>query len=141
MKTPIKMLLWDVERKELINIIIEKNSKGYLLLNQLHHFLNCETITMVSKRISGEYYDIICDDEALLKSDYILSLFNNVEPELAGNLIFTKSDKNGENIGLTTREESFLQNKLLIIPYFMRDKSFIGLRYDNTTKSQYRAHV
>ena len=62
-------------------------------------------IDIVSRRIKDTYFDIICDDEGLLKDNpRITAVDTEGNPMLVGNLIFSHTDENGETIGVTDEE-------------------------------------
>lgn len=70
-------------------------------LQAYYDLLEVETIDIVSRNIGGEYYDIICDDEALLKDNPILSMIDTgCNPMLFGNLFIVKHDGEGNEISL-----------------------------------------
>ena len=51
------------ETREIAKTTIEKSLEGYYKL------LNCDCIDIARRSIGGKMFDIICDDEALLKAD------------------------------------------------------------------------
>jgi len=74
-------------------------------LNSYYKTLGCECIDIVNRRLGGYRFDIICDDEALLKDDPIPSAFGiEDQPMLFGNLFFCKHDGEGNEISLNDRE-------------------------------------
>ena len=89
--------------------------------------LDCDTIDITTRIINKQYFDIIVDDNGLLIDNYIFSYFENKEPQLAGNLLFTKSNEEGENIGLTNKQMTHIIDNLQIIGYTMGGNSFEGL--------------
>ena len=50
------------------------------------------------------------DDEALLKDNPVPTLYLNDDLILFGNLVFAKSDENGETLGLTVADIRLLKN-------------------------------
>lgn len=70
-------------------------------LQAYYDLLDVSTIDIVSRNIGGEYYDIICDDEALLKEKPVLSMIDTgCNPMLFGNLFIVKHDGEGNEISL-----------------------------------------
>ena len=66
---------------------IEKSLESYYSL------LCCDTIDIVSRSIGGKRYDIICDDEALLKAPtYTSALDSDGHPALFNALFVVKFD-------------------------------------------------
>lgn len=74
-------------------------------LDELYKHLRCGCIDIVSRRIGNHRYDIIADDEGLLKDDYIVSAIEKrFREKLVGNLIVCKHNSDGEMIGLSDEE-------------------------------------
>ena len=75
-------------------------------LNNIYELLNCNLIDVVRRNIAGKDYDIICDDEGLLKPDLIFTArnLNFSEDCIVGNLFVVSSDENGEFVSLETDE-------------------------------------
>jgi len=94
-----------------------------------YDLLNCDLIDITSRQIGANYYDIICDDEGLLKSNHHITLWKQKEPELVGNLLITKYDKMGNNIGLTKTEIIQLKSNLKKIRYSQINSTKIYLAY------------
>lgn len=71
-------------------------------LDDYYREIGCDTIDIVVRRIGGELYDIICDDEGLLKEDPKVSAISaDCRPMLVGNLIFAKHNNQGETTSLS----------------------------------------
>lgn len=86
-------------------------------LRQMYQLINCELIDITKRKIGANYYDIIVDDEGLLKQEPIISLFRNKQPELVGHLIFTKYNEEGEQVGLLWEEVEQLKKDLFMVKY------------------------
>ena len=56
----MRMLLLNVEQRTIKFVYTES-------LDDWYDYLNCRTIDIVRRKIVGKYFNIICDDEALLK--------------------------------------------------------------------------
>ena len=73
-------------------------------LDSYYEHLDCRLIEVASCTIGGKRFDIICDEEGLLRDDPIISaLDRNYQPMLVGNLFVCKS-KDGEFVSLTDKE-------------------------------------
>jgi hypothetical protein len=82
----IKGILIDVHNENVKAIEIEKDLKSY------YNILKCDCIDIVSRRIGDKYYDIICDDEGLLKESPKISAVNRSRiPMFVGNLFIVRS--------------------------------------------------
>ncbi len=63
--------------------IVQANS-----LKDYYRLIDCSTIDIVKRKIAGKYYEIICDDEGLLKENPKISAIDDMgQPMLVGNLI------------------------------------------------------
>lgn len=107
-------------KQEKIKVIILDTLKGKhsfeTIDNNLQSFyklLNCDTIEVVVRKINGKYYDIILDEEFLLKVDNgedlkpCIAVFNNpfVMSELYfGNAIICTHNDDGDLEGLSDSE-------------------------------------
>ena len=111
------MLLWNIETEELKEITLIKNKKNLSELQELYKHLNCDTIDITTRIINKIRYDIIVNDNGLLLDNYIWSYFEDGQQQLAGNLIFSKADAEGENIGLNKEQIDNLKENLQIVYY------------------------
>lgn len=82
---------------------IEKSLEGYYAL------LRCDTIDIVSRRIGGRPFDIICDDEGLFKDPlYISATDRDGSPALVGSILVVKFDGKDDVTSLTEEELDFV---------------------------------
>jgi len=99
----MKMYLVDVENEKIGAIDIEPE------LDEYYRVLCCDTIDVATRSVGGKYFDIICDDEGLLKDRPKISLVDkHGKAMLVGNLLFCHHDENGETVGLEESELAFL---------------------------------
>ena len=83
----IKGVLIDVLNEKVEVVEIEKSLQSY------YKILNCDCIDIVSRKIGGKEFDIICDDEGLLKDPQKISAIDvRWQPMLVGNLFIVKFD-------------------------------------------------
>ena len=62
-------------------------------LNSYYREIGCDVIDIVSRRIGGQDFDIICDDEGLLKSDPVVTAITpDGQAALVGTLIIVRFD-------------------------------------------------
>lgn len=95
----IKGVLVDVFNKRIETREIEDTLEGY------YELLNCDMIEIVSRHIGGKDYDIICDEEGLLKVNPIVSAIDsNNQPMLVGSLFIVNYGGNGEEASLTEED-------------------------------------
>lgn len=69
-------------------------------LNEYYRYLDCRCIDMATIDVDGHAYDVICDDEALLRQPLIPSLYISEEQVFFGSLAFVKVDEEGGTVGL-----------------------------------------
>lgn len=63
-------------------------------LDEFYKIIECSTIDIVSRKIGNIYYDIICDDEGLLKDSPIVSVVSeDGSPLICGNIIICNSEE------------------------------------------------
>ena len=87
-------------------------------LDMYYKELNCTTIDIVSRRIGDKYYDIVCDDEALLKDNPICSAYDgSYKPALYGNIFICNpptETSNGYCTSLTEQDLTNVWNNIMI---------------------------
>lgn len=99
MNNEMNAILYTIEEETEI-IKLHKNET----LKEFYKYIQCDCVDIVEIYIDGEYFDIWVDDDGLLKERPIPNLYMNIngyEQILFGNLIFTRTNENGETIGLT----------------------------------------
>lgn len=101
--TKITGVLVDVKAGVARKATIEKSLGGY------YKALNCGCIDIVTRRIGGQGFDIICDDEALLKDFAKVSAVDkNNRPMLFGNLFVVNFDGSGDVCSLREGQIDFV---------------------------------
>jgi len=92
----IKVLLLDVYNERIREVEIEPND-----LDKMYELLDCRCIDIVTRKIGGKWFDIVCDDEGLFHEPQKISAVDkNGQPMLVGNLIFAHHDADGNLTGL-----------------------------------------
>ena len=69
-------------------------------LNEYYRYLDCRCIDMAPIDVDGHVYDVVCDDEAMLRQPLIPSLYISDEQVFFGNIAFVKNDEEGVSVGL-----------------------------------------
>ncbi len=118
-------------KQEKIKVVILDALKGEhsfkTIDNNLHSFyqlLNCDTIEVVERKINGAYYDIILDEEFLLKVDNgedlkpSIAVFKN-KNELSelhfGNAFICKHNDDGDFESLNNNEAYQILKTIVVI--------------------------
>ena len=71
-------------------------------LQDYYRLIGCDTIDIVTRKIGGMWFDIVCDDEGLFKEPQKISAINDMgEPMLVGNLLFFNHDGEGNLLPLS----------------------------------------
>lgn len=101
----IKSILIDVKNKKAEALEIEPTLQNYYKL------LDCDLIDITERKIGEYWYDIVCDDEGLLKENQIPSAVNSKsEVQLVGNLLLMNHDGEGNETSLTDEQINDLMN-------------------------------
>lgn len=83
-------------------------------LEDYYRLMEVDLIDIVVREINGKYYDIICDDEALLKEQPIPTMLDIEQmPMIFGNIIIAGlADEEGNMTDLTDEDVIRIKNKL-----------------------------
>ena len=114
---------------------IEDNLQTY------YNLIQCDTIDIVRMNINGKAYDIVCDDEALFKTDVKASAFDDeYHPQLYGNLIITGcADVEGILTSLTEEDINNIRgNCILSLSCCERDMFRIYFIFKNFKQWRYK---
>lgn len=86
-------------------------------LEEFYELMEIDIIDIVVREINGKYYDIICDDEALLKEQPIPTMLDVDEmPMIFGNIIIAGlADETGNMTDLTDEDIANITDKLGVI--------------------------
>lgn len=100
MKNLLRGVLVDVEQETVSVVEIEDK------LDEFYRILNCDCIDIVVRRIGSKLFNIVCDDEALLKDWPKVSAIDNLwKPMLYGNLFIVGGETiDGNLTGLELSE-------------------------------------
>ena len=111
-----KLILFDAETGELSWVKCDG-------LDDYYKHLKCDCIDIPIRVVGTVEYDIICDDEGLLKSNPIISAVDkNLRPMLVGNLLFSHHNIDGETTSCSESDMSNLKHHLVTLYNWMADK-------------------
>lgn len=83
-------------------------------LEEFYRIIECGTIDIVQRKIGNEYYDIICDDEALFTKNPIPSVVeSDGTPMIFGNIIICRN-KGSELSSLKDEDIENIEKSLCI---------------------------
>ncbi len=104
-------LFLDMENDE-VRIVTVNGLENYCRL------IGCDCIEIANREIRGKRFDIICDDEGLLKAEPQVSAVNGRgEAMLVGNLIICgEADVEGNETSLTEEDIIHIRQSILILP-------------------------
>ena len=82
-------------------------------LDEYYNLIDCDCIDIVTRKVGDTYFDIICDDEGLLKDNpRVTAVDTEGNPMLVGNLIFSHTDEDGETVGVTDEEIALIRDNV-----------------------------
>lgn len=107
----MRALFLDMENDEVT--VVEVNG-----LQDYYCLIGCDLIDIANREIRGERFDIICDDEGLLKAEPQVSAVNGRgEAMLVGNLIICgEADAEGKETSLAEEDIIHIRQSILILP-------------------------
>lgn len=95
-KIMIKAFLVDVNHKSARSVEIEPSLDTY------YELLECDCIDIAERSVGGKIFDIIVDDEGLMRDTQVISAIDSrCKPMLVGNLLFVHHDREGHTTGLS----------------------------------------
>lgn len=95
-------------------------------LEEYYKYIGCSCIDIVTRKAGDTYFDIICDDEGLLKDNPRISAVDmQGNPMLVGNLIFTHTDDEGETVEVTDEDVATIMDEVGIA--VSSDDKIIGM--------------
>ena len=97
-----KVLVLNVKEQTFKEVELPKDFRGFYPL------LDCGTFDIVNRRVGGKRFDVYCDDEGILKTGNPVSAIikdeDGLKPMLFGNLVFTRTNRDGETIGISDND-------------------------------------
>lgn len=78
------------------------------ILETYYEMIDCDFIDITMRKIGGRYFDVIVDDEGLLKGRMVQAYSADHEPMLAGSMIICHNDGEGGLVGITEEDEEIL---------------------------------
>lgn len=106
----LKTLLLDVINDRVMEMEIEDD------LDTFYKYLNCRCITIINVEIGGRRFDVMCDDEGLLKDRPIISAINKeADIVLVGNLLFFNSSSGGDLTSLTPEDTNIIASSIKVV--------------------------
>jgi hypothetical protein len=105
----MKVLIFDENKQELIEKDIENE------LDTFYEIIGCRCIDIPRRKVGGKYFDIIVDDEGLLKDAPRCTAVdpNTLDSMLFGTLIFTNSDDEGNTVGLSDEDIKLIKGETM----------------------------
>lgn len=95
-------------------------------LDEMYREIGCSCIDIVRRSIGGKIFDIICDDEGLLKDNPEPSAFydinGNLEVGLVGNLIVCNHDEMGNTIDINFDDTLLVISRIKKLVVSHKDK-------------------
>lgn len=104
----MKTLLLNVQDGTVERLDIEPNLDSY------YELIGCDCIDIAYRKIGGKYYDLVVDDEGLLKPDPKISAIDDMgSVMLVGNILFFNNDGMGDFVGLDEDDYEHLEKHIM----------------------------
>ena len=114
----MRALLLDAEERK----VKEVEANG---LEDYYKMIDCRMIDIVNRSIGNKRYNIICDDEGLLKDNITISAINKDWQEmLVGNLIICGLAKQGELTSLTDEDIAHIKKKIIQVRSMLKPEGY-----------------
>jgi hypothetical protein len=84
-------------------------------LQAFYDTIHCvyDTIDIVSRKIGGKYFDVICDDDGLAREPHHCSAVDKEgDPMLVGSFLVANHDEAGETRSLTDEDIALIQKSV-----------------------------
>lgn len=103
-----RILLYDGEELQEIDINLE--------WEEMVKAIGCDYMDIVTRKIGDRFFDIVCDDEFLLREqpsvDRITVMDPNMDTVLMGKVLFTTSNYGGETLPLSDDDVKTIEDAL-----------------------------
>lgn len=105
----MKVLIFDEKKQELIEKDIENE------LDTFYEIIGCRCIDIARRKVGGKYFDIIVDDEGLLKDSPRCTAVDTktFDSMLFGTLIFTNTDDEGNTVELSDEDIKLIKGETM----------------------------
>ena len=100
-------LLCDPSSKSIHSYVKQLDSEK--MLSDMRQIIDCDLVTCIEIEVEGKCYDVWSDDAALLCDNPVPNLYVCEGLIIFGNLLFAKSDDDGETIGLSVEDIRLLK--------------------------------
>lgn len=108
-------------------------------LDSYHKVLDCDCIDIVGRSLGPYTFDVICDDEGLLKPGARVSAINPTgRPMFVGNLFFCHHDEEGNLTSLHPEEIIFILSRAINLVSLDTGEHWKAIHRLNYRKSQER---
>lgn len=95
----VKGFLVDINNPKKSDVVVFNDT-----LENIYEMLNVDVIDVAERQIGKHTYDIICDDEGLLKQNYPSAFDSKGQVQLVGNLLLVNHDEEGNFASLTEEQ-------------------------------------
>lgn len=121
----MKGLLFDVKTEKFTEVDVKD-------FHEYYDLLDCRCIDICRRKIGGRYFEIVLDDEGLLKENPVISAINPMDNEcvLVGNLVFYDGvDNYGDFTPITDDGVKIIKDNLLMAVYPDGVKTVINISW------------
>ena len=108
----LTLFLVSIEDKKAEKVEIDHSLQAFY--DTIHCFN--DTIDIVSRKIGGKYFDVICDDDGLAREPHHCSAVDNEgEPMLVGSFLVANHDEAGDTRSLTDEDIAVIQKSVQVV--------------------------
>ena len=101
-------------------------------LETWYRLIRCDLIDITMRDVAGRQFDIIADDEGLLKAGAkVTAIDGSGKPQLVGNLVFCHHDNEGGLTGLSDSDIAHLMKNIVVLTSTNPDKPDVWLAMRN----------
>ena len=108
----LTLFLVSIEDKKAEKVEIDHSLQSFY---DTIHCVN-DTIDIVSRKIGGKYFDVICDDDGLAREPHHCSAVDKEgEPMLVGSFLVANHDEAGDTRSLTDEDIAVIQKSVQLV--------------------------
>lgn len=108
----LTLFLVSIEDKKAEKVVIEHSLQAF------YDTIHCvyDTIDIVSRKIGGKYFDVICDDDGLAREPHHCSAVDKEgDPMLVGSFLVANHDEAGDTRSLTDEDIELIQKSVQLV--------------------------
>ena len=108
----LTLFLVSIEDKKAEKVVIDHTLQAF------YDTIHCvyDTVDIVSRKIGGKYFDVICDDDGLAREPHHCSAVDKEgNPMLVGSFLVANHDEAGETRSLSDEDIAVIQKSVQVV--------------------------